>query len=73
MSVVIGIDVGGSTTKVVGIRNKQICNPLFVRATDPVASLFGALGKYLYDNNIPLSIIQFCTAFKSFLFNNLFI
>lgn len=24
-------------------------------------------------NNIPLSIIQFCTAFKSFLFNNLFI
>ena len=51
MSVVIGIDVGGSTTKVVGIRNKQICNPLFVRATDPVASLFGALGKYLYDNN----------------------
>ena len=58
MSVVIGIDVGGSTTKVVGIRNKQICNPLFVRATDPVASLFGALGKYLYDNNIPLSKVE---------------
>ena len=52
MCLVIGIDVGGSTTKVVGIRNKKICNPLFVRATDPVASLFGAFGKYLYDNNI---------------------
>lgn len=58
MGVVIGIDVGGSTTKVVGITNKEICNPLFVRATDPVASLFGALGKYLYDNNIPLSSVE---------------
>ena len=58
MGVVIGIDVGGSTTKVVGIRNKKICNPLFVRATDPVASLFGAFGKYLYDNNIPLKDVE---------------
>ena len=58
MSVVVGIDVGGSTTKVVGIRDKQICNPLFVRATDSVASLFGAFGKYLYDNNIPLDEVE---------------
>ena len=50
--------MGGSTTKVVGIRNKKICNPLFVRATDPVASLFGAFGKYLYDNNIPLKDVE---------------
>ena len=58
MSVVIGIDVGGSTTKVVGIRDEQICNPQFVRATDSVASLFGAFGKYLYDNNIPLNEVE---------------
>ena len=58
MGVVIGIDVGGSTTKVVGIAGKEICNPLFVRATDPVASLFGALGKYLYDNKIPLESVE---------------
>ena len=58
MGVVIGIDVGGSTTKVVGIANDKICNPMFVRATDPVASLFGALGKYLYDNGIPLSSVD---------------
>lgn len=58
MSVVIGIDVGGSTTKVVGVRDKKICNPLFVRATDPVASLFGAFGKYLYDNNFSLKEIE---------------
>ena len=58
MSVVIGIDVGGSTTKVVGIRDEQICNPQFVRATDSVASLFGAFGKYLYDNKIPLNEVE---------------
>ena len=32
--------------------------PLFVRAADPVASLFGALGKYTYDNGIPLNSIE---------------
>ena len=58
MSVVIGIDVGGSTTKVVGIRDEQICNPQFVRATNSVASLFGAFGKYLYDNKIPLNEVE---------------
>lgn len=58
MGIVIGIDVGGSTTKIVGIDGKEIKNPMFVRATDPVTSLFGAFGKYLYDNDIPLSAIE---------------
>lgn len=58
MSVVIGIDVGGSTTKIVGIKEKQIISPLFVKATDPVTSLFGAFGKYIYDNSLQLSDIE---------------
>lgn len=58
MGIVIGIDVGGSTTKIVGIDGKDIKNPMFVRATDPVTSLFGAFGKYLYDNDIPLSAVD---------------
>ena len=58
MGIVIGIDVGGSTTKIVGIDGKEIRNPMFVRATDPVTSLFGAFGKYLYDNDILLSAIE---------------
>lgn len=52
MGIVIGIDVGGSTTKIVGIDGQEIKSPMFVRATDPVTSLFGAFGKYLYDNDI---------------------
>ena len=52
MGVVIGIDVGGSTTKIIGVENKSIQSPMFVKATDPVTSLFGAFGKYIYDNGI---------------------
>lgn len=50
MGIVIGIDVGGSTTKIVGINGEQIQSPMFITATDPVTSLFGAFGKYIYDN-----------------------
>lgn len=47
MGIVIGIDVGGSTTKIVGINGEQIQSPMFITATDPVTSLFGAFGKYI--------------------------
>lgn len=55
---VIGIDVGGSTTKIVGIENGEIRSPQFIKAEDPVTSLFGAFGKYIYDNRIDLSSIE---------------
>ena len=55
MGIVIGIDVGGSTTKIVGINGEQIQSPMFITATDPVTSLFGAFGKYIYDNGIQLA------------------
>ena len=42
MGIVIGIDVGGSTTKIVGINGEQIQSPMFITATDPVTSLFGS-------------------------------
>ena len=48
MGMVIGIDVGGSTTKIVGIdENNQIIQPMFITAADPVTSLFGAFGTNL--------------------------
>ena len=52
------IDVGGSTTKIVGIENGKLKSPLFITATDPVTSLFGAFGKYLYDNQFNLEDIE---------------
>lgn len=59
MSLVIGIDVGGSTTKIVGIENgTTIKSPMNIKANDPITSLFGAFGKYLYDNNISLEDVE---------------
>jgi len=59
MAIVIGIDVGISTTKIVGIREDgTVVSPIKIRATDPITSLYGAFGKYLYDNGIALSEVE---------------
>ena len=49
--IAIGIDVGISTTKIVGIRDGEVVSPLWIKATDPVTSLYGAFGKFLHDND----------------------
>ena len=47
---VLGIDVGGSTTKIVGFRKEKeglsLIPPQFVRAADPITSIYGAFGKF---------------------------
>lgn len=59
MSLVIGIDVGGSTTKIVGIENgTHIKSPMNITAADPITSLFVAFGRYLYDNDISLEEVE---------------
>ena len=58
MGIVIGIDVGISTTKIVGIVDGKVVSPMRIKATDPVTSLYGAFGKYLYDNKIQLSDVE---------------
>jgi type II pantothenate kinase len=62
MGVVIGIDVGGSTTKIVGFRKEngipQLIDPLFVKATDPMTSIYGAFGKFADLNGLALSDIE---------------
>ena len=58
----IGIDVGGSTTKIVGFNKsdgeKKLIAPLFVSATDPLTSAYGAFGKFLDTNGIALSDVD---------------
>ena len=58
MGIVIGIDVGISTTKIVGVRNMQVVSPMRITATDPITSLYGAFGKYLYENHIELEDVE---------------
>ena len=57
--IVIGIDVGISTTKIVGIDEKGlVISPIRIKATDPITSLYGAFGKYLHDNKIKLDEVE---------------
>lgn len=58
MKIAIGIDVGISTTKIVGVCDGKVVSPLRIRATDPITSLYGAFGKYLYDNKIALGDVE---------------
>ena len=58
MSIVIGIDVGISTTKIVGIDEMKVVSPMRITAADPVTSLYGAFGKYLYENHIDLTDVE---------------
>ena len=39
MGIIVGIDVGGSTTKIAGVKDGKVISPMMTRATDPVASL----------------------------------
>lgn len=58
MGKVIGIDLGGSTTKIVGFDGKIMISPFLVRANDPIASVYGAFGKFLSINSFKIEDIE---------------
>ena len=58
MSIIVGIDVGGSTTKIVGAEGSRLMTPLIVKANDPIASVYGGFGKFTSENGVSLSDIS---------------
>lgn len=59
MNAIVGIDVGGSTTKIVGFEEGgKLIAPIHVKATDQITSIYGALGKFTTENSIELSDID---------------
>ncbi|MCK5699848.1 MAG: hypothetical protein KAI29_01785, partial [Cyclobacteriaceae bacterium] len=44
---IIGIDIGGTTTDIVGLKDGKILSPVSVKADDPITSAAGALGKFV--------------------------
>ena len=58
--IIVGIDIGGSTTKICGYRfpKNELIQPLFIKASDQIASIYGAFGKFCSDNAIELSEIE---------------
>ena len=55
---VIGIDIGGSTTKIVGFDGQKVCSPMMVNAGDPKTSAYGALGRFLSENHLGLDDLK---------------
>ena len=59
MKAVLGIDVGGSTTKIVGFdENKNLIAPIFVRGSDQITSIYGAFGKFTSENGLSLGDVK---------------
>lgn len=58
MKVRIGIDIGSSTTKIVAFEKERMLEPMVVRADSQVASLYGAFGRYLYENSLELNEVE---------------
>lgn len=55
---IIGIDIGGTITKIVGYDGKNIVSPVSVKADDPLASAAGALGRFLSAAGLKLADIR---------------
>lgn len=59
MSIILGIDTGGSTTKIVGYHHSgKLISALQVKANDALTSVYGALGKYVDMNHLCLNTID---------------
>ena len=62
MKTIIGIDVGGSTTKIVGFKADESgltrIEPQNVRANDPITATYGAFGKFTDENGIEIKSID---------------
>lgn len=58
MSKIIGIDVGTSTTKIVGFEKGQMFSPMCVKASDPISSIYGAFGKFVTVNKLAISDVD---------------
>ena len=59
MGVILGIDIGGSSTKIVGLSpDLSVIDMLRVKAEDPLTSLYGAMGNFLSTHQLQLSDIR---------------
>ena len=59
MKAVLGIDVGGSTTKIVGFdESGKLIAPMLVHANDQITSIYGAFGKFISENGLLLDQIK---------------
>ena len=54
---IIGIDVGATTTKAVSIEDGRLTRKVKIKASDAVTAATGAFGKIVLENKIPMNVI----------------
>lgn len=59
---IVGIDIGGTTTDAVGIKDHEILKIVSVTADDPLAAAAGALGKLVTSLNMSLKDVRVLAA-----------
>ncbi|MDR0456198.1 MAG: pantothenate kinase, partial [Treponema sp.] len=55
---IIGIDIGSTTTKAVSIENGKLTRKIRTRASDAVTAATGAFGKMILENDIKMDAIK---------------
>ena len=59
MAIILGVDIGGTATKIVGLREDgSLLSTLRVEAGDQLTSLYGGIGNYLNSNGLALADIS---------------
>lgn len=58
MAICVGLDIGGSTTKIVAMQDDTIIGKCVVKAADPITSAYGALGRLTDEIGIRLGDIE---------------
>jgi type II pantothenate kinase len=55
---IIGIDIGSTTTKAVAVQNGEVIKTVKTKAFDAITSATGALGKIITESNLKISAVE---------------
>lgn len=58
MKCIIGLDIGGSITKIVGFDGDKLIGTVKVKAEDQITSAYGAFGRFISENGLEMSDIS---------------
>ena len=58
MGVTIGVDIGGSSTKIIGFGDDKLIGTMLIMAADPLTSVYGAFGRFISAYKLTLGDIE---------------
>ena len=58
MGIIIGVDIGGSATKIVGFTDNRLIGTMLIKAADPLTSVYGAFGRFVSAHKLSINKIE---------------